>query len=1084
MNRMEKFLLAAGLLLSLDAAAVATCTSIRSGNWNTSSTWSCVGTPAVTTPGSSNIVVIASGHTVSLNNNNRTVASLTIEAGATLNDDNQDLTVTGDVVNNGTFGTNGGALIMRGSGSTLSGTGTFDDTDVQIDANGISLPAGSTMNFTNQAEIRVGRDNQGSFTLNGAVTGTGLSSGDRILRVYENSSVILNGSISAPNAYVRVEQNASVTNNGSVNVQYLDSDGSNPTAVWTQGANSSLTVSLTPSGTWRGTLNASATGNTVTYNSPATPLTPSSSTYYNLAGTGVTCPHGFTVLGSDPCGAVPGVVTVTMSPGSCVNTTGIGSEAWSPSPTTNVNSSNNSYATATVRGTTNYLKCTGYGFNIPATATILGVVVNVERKSSSSSRTYDAAMRLVKAGVIGSVDRSKTTTYTTQDVVEAHGTSTDLWGVAWTPADINLSTFGAAFAARTTRTRTVSVDHMPISVTYSEAQAALHHIQIEHDGAGLTCASEQLTIKACADAACSSTLTTENISGNVTWAGSPGGTIPFSIASGGSGQTTVNLPVTTAQTVTLGTSSVSPTPAAASSCATPGGGTSCNLTFTASTLCMDAVEVGAAAGTPIYTKLSGTGFSLDVRTVSGANYTGTVSVELVDASTGSCASFAQLNTQNVTFSNQKVKTVSFNYANASKNTKVRMKAGSASASCSSDRFAIRPVELTIASSANADAAGASTGATPAVAAGANFTLTATAVPGYNGTPAVDGAQVAAHAGAVAAGSLGGSFGAANAATGTVTGNAFTYGEVGYFRFGVNGVKDTTFADVDRLNGDCTNDYSNDLAGGKYGCYFGNTAATSYFGRFVPDHFDTAATDECDVFTYSGQPFALEVQARDVAGTMLLQNYDGAFAKGLELSDALNAATLGSFTPGVVLAADFAQGAAAVTPAYTFANVRTAPAVVGVRVTEAAGGDGVSSAGGTEGSVHIRSGRVWMGNAYGSELLNLPVPVFAQYWDGSAFVTNVDDDVAAACTSVPVPAVTLLPGGTAVTATMNAPFVAGNGGLVLAAPGVSGQADVTLNVPAWLQYDWAGAGAANPTARATFGVYQGNDVFIYRGRRGR
>jgi MSHA biogenesis protein MshQ len=136
----------------------------------------------------------------------------------------------------------------------------------------------------------------------------------------------------------------------------------------------------------------------------------------------------------------------------------------------------------------------------------------------------------------------------------------------------------------------------------------------------------------------------------------------------------------------------------------------------------------------------------------------------------------------------------------------------------------------------------------------------------------------------------------------------------------------------------------------------------------------------------------------------------------------------------------------------------------------------------------------MGNAYGSELLNLPIPVFAQYWNGGAFVTNDDDTVAAeACTTVPLPAVTLQPGGTAVTAAMSQEyppgsgayaFVAGTPGLVLSAPGVSGQADVTLSVPVWLQYDWTGTGATNPTARATFGVYQGNDVFIYRGRRGR
>ncbi|MDP2401590.1 MAG: hypothetical protein Q8M66_06385, partial [Actinomycetota bacterium] len=523
-----------------------------------------------------------------------------------------------------------------------------------------------TMTLTNQAQIRVGDNATAGFTLGGTITGTALASGDRVLRVYQNSSATINGTINAPNAYIRVEKSASVTNNGAVTVQYLDSDGNNTSAIWTQGADSSLTVSTTPTNKWRGTLNASASGNTVTYNSPARPLTPSGSTYYNLAGTGVICPHGFTILGSNPCTVTPGTVTVTMNPGSCSNATGIGTVAWTPSPTTNVNASDNAYATAQVKGTTNYLKCTGYGFTIPASATILGVVVNVERKSSSTSRTTDGAMRLVKAGVIGTADRATATTYSTTDAVEAHGSSVDLWGTTWTPADINSATFGAAFAAKSTKTRTISVDHMPISVTYTAAADAPHHIQIEHSGAGKTCAPELLTVKACADAACTTNFNGAAVSGNVTWSGSPGGTLPFSIASGGTGQTTVSLSVTTAQTVTLGTSTLSPTPTGspASSCTNAGGGTACSLTFTTSTICMDAVEVGAAASTPIYTKLAGTAFSLDVRTAAGTNYTGTVQVELVNAASGSCSGFTQLNTQNVTFSNQKVKTVAFNYANA------------------------------------------------------------------------------------------------------------------------------------------------------------------------------------------------------------------------------------------------------------------------------------------------------------------------------------------------------------------------------------------------------------------------------------
>lgn len=167
-------------------------------------------------------------------------------------------------------------------------------------------------------------------------------------------------------------------------------------------------------------------------------------------------------------------VTVSASPGTCASVAGIGTVAWR-NPTRAV-SSNNTYATASVDGTTTrYLECTNYGFAIPAGAIINGITVNVERSSSSTSNggSNDAAMLLVKAGTIGSTDRSTGTIYTTLDVVEAHGNATDLWGDTWTAADINNANFGAAFAATKASSvgsaQTVSVDWIQIVVDYTLA---------------------------------------------------------------------------------------------------------------------------------------------------------------------------------------------------------------------------------------------------------------------------------------------------------------------------------------------------------------------------------------------------------------------------------------------------------------------------------------------------------------------------------------------------------------------------------------------------------------------------------------
>lgn len=1080
MNKKILMMLASLLtLLFAGAAQAATCTTLSAGGWNTSSRWSCGRVPRT-----GDTVVIAHNVTmnvdVAANQTAASLASLTVNNGVTLTDDgnNRVITVTNTLVVNGTV-SNGIRMEVTGAAATISGSGTLIDSRLYTTGTSVTVAGGSALNFTGSSRLYAGRTEGGNtvtgsvLTINGTINSTVTTASTTFMRFYANSSVIgATGVINAAVSSISYNTSAAqVSNNGSVSVNQVSQNAASN--VWTQGTNSSLTVSAASS---VGTLNASATGNTVTYNTPATPLTPSGNTYFNLAGTGVTCPHLFTVLGSNPCGTATDVVTVTRDPGSCVNTAGLGTVAWTPSPTTNANVSDNLYASATVSGTTNYLKCTGYGFAIPDAATILGVTVHVERKASRNTRAQDAAMRLVRAGTIGTINRITTTVYPSVDTIEPHGGAADLWGAAWTPADINVPTFGAAFASKTTRTRTLTVDHMPISVTYRVPANAPHHMVIEHTGSGKTCMSETLTVRACADAACTSNFTATDVSGNVHWAGSPGGDIPFSLVAGGSGQTTVKLPVTTAQTVTLSTASVTPAPLSATSCVNTSGGTSCNLTFTASALCIDAVEVGDAVGGSIFTKLSNTAFSLDLLTSNGGNYNNSsVRVELVDASAGACASYPSLGTQTVNFNNVNKKTVSFTYAGASKNTRVRV-TGGASSSCSTDAFAIRPTGFTVTASANADATGASGTATPTLTAGSNFTLTATAVAGYNGTPLIDANFVSAHAGAQAVGAFTGSFGMADAATGVASATNFTYGEVGYFRFDARGISDQTFADIDALEAtpECTPDASNTLVGGKYGCYIANQTATPYVGRFIPDHFNTVATNECDVFTYSGQTFPLEVQAMD-AGVTPLQNYEGVFAKAAVLSDALNPVSPGSFSPATVAAADFIAGAAAVTPTFTFAVRNTAETAINVRATEVVGADGVSSATGTEGQINVRSGRIWIGNAYGSELLALSVPAYAQYWNGSNFITNTDDNVAAACTSIPVPTV----GVGSSAATLNDPLVDGNLGLVLSAPGVAGQADLTLTVPAWLQTN-----GANPTARVTFGVYKGNNTFIYRGRRGR
>jgi MSHA biogenesis protein MshQ len=277
------------------------------------------------------------------------------------------------------------------------------------------------------------------------------------------------------------------------------------------------------------------------------------------------------------------------------------------------------------------------------------------------------------------------------------------------------------------------------------------------------------------------------------------------------------------------------------------------------------------------------------------------------------------------------------------------------------------------------------------------------------------------------------------------------------------------------------------------------------GRFYPDHFDTAVTQACSTggFTYSGQPMTATITAKNGAGTTVT-NYDTAsFAKDVTLSDAN--AVAGSLSAADVVNTAFASGLASAMPVFTFTSVQTAPAIIKIRATDT---DLVSSAA-TEGTASIRSGRVRLENAYGSERLGLPVSLQLQYWNGSWQPNTLDTCTvvtkdnfaftfpagttqkpnqlaAAACGTAALTVTGVAPG---YTLNLSAPGSANAGWadvtLVLGAAGAgtkctvvgaAGAAAASVTAP-WLQFNWKGTGLADPSARATFGVYKSR--LLYR-----
>ncbi|MFC5301503.1 DUF11 domain-containing protein [Azospira restricta] len=604
--------------------------------------------------------------------------------------------------------------------------------------------------------------------------------------------------------------------------------------------------------------------------------------------------------------------------------------------------------------------------------------------------------------------------------------------------------------------------------------------------------------------------------------------------------------------------SITNTAQLSSGLAIPGGATlppvsaSFNLSCMIAAQGFNAVETGAltpdasVASGRLFTKLAGTAFVFDVVALNVGNSretgfgTKSVAVELVDASSGTCTSYASLapaQTQTLNFldADQGRKTVApFTVGRAYRRLAVRM-TGDGITRCSSDLFAVRPPSFVVSSSdANADATGVSTTATPRIAAGASFSLQAVATAGYDGTPTLSGTagRWQAHGASAVHVTPSGSFAAADAASGTASGNAFVYNDVGYFRLAETGaVEDTSFTAVDQ-SADCTDDFSNTLVNGKYGCKIGNAAPSDYFGRFVPHHFAVVpaatVTHRADIgacaastFTYLGEPLKLSfvLQAQH-AGNGVTKKYEGSFGK-LALAYAATAPASLAFKaaagttsltgeldfacPGCGSTGAWAEGAASVVAtlavkrpsALPLPHYAAASAVAfGIRPDD---GDidhalavydaDMDAALPLNDHLLLKKsatdaltadylfGRMRLTTIYGSDRQQLNVPVEMQVWNGIAFVTASADS----CTPLVAGNVALSPGGISSVSSIKA-LAAGRGGIVLAAPAAAQRSTVRvcadLGAAAHVGLaDDAGCAAASPASlRYLTGPWDGTNGF--------
>ena len=502
------------------------------------------------------------------------------------------------------------------------------------------------------------------------------------------------------------------------------------------------------------------------------------------------------------------------------------------------------------------------------------------------------------------------------------------------------------------------------------------------------------------------------------------------------------------------------------------------------------------------------------KTALQTGFTGPAKVEIVDSSSGTCASHAPIATVSLSLPLSATGETTITLpavSNATANARLRISfpaSGTAtSQSCSSDNFAIRPnnftnVTVTDATPSTAGNTRALTNkllsvSTPVHKTGRPFSFNArtsnvsgSTTTNYTATPTFVMSQCSGGNAACLA-TPGAFTPGAGFVSGVLASTTANYSDVGAFSLTL---QDTTFAAVDISDSSTTERF------------ISSTALD--VGRFVPDHFDTAVTTQgCATFTYSGQPVALyQVTAKDAPGATLVNYASTGVAQQVTLSD--SNAVAGSFLSTSIAASTFTGGVSNSSPTFTFTAKATAPASINLRATDtdlvssSTGVDGTSTTA-TEGSSTIRSGRIQLQNAYGSELLALPVSAAIQQYQSTGWATATDT-----CTVLtpsnfafdfPISAQNKLAACETFLATVVNPLSA----LTLSTPGSgnSGWADLTLNLgggvvgqkciasggpggaetPAnlsWLQFDWTVPGSpSNPRSRVTFGIFK--SPLIYR-----
>jgi MSHA biogenesis protein MshQ len=312
-----------------------------------------------------------------------------------------------------------------------------------------------------------------------------------------------------------------------------------------------------------------------------------------------------------------------------------------------------------------------------------------------------------------------------------------------------------------------------------------------------------------------------------------------------------------------------------------------------------------------------------------------------------------------------------------------------------------------------------------------------------------------------------------------------------------------------------------------GSYLGSDnvigASSGNVGRFIPDRFSVSGnspsfSDSCSSgalpFTYMGQPFTylidplmtLTALATDGETT---QNYGNSFWKynnSLAARDYAHSPESDGLTVSINSLGNVSLdgdddydglGRASLTDEW-LAYIKPATAVepfttnidLVIAASDLADSDGVCYDAGDDGICDSftftnigdneqRYGRLRIQNVYGPETLDLEVPILTEYYSQGGYIQNSDDSCTALDSSL------LLLSNYSGNLADGETSVSGSGvltmgvstALSLLAPGLGNDGSVVLeydlDATPWLTLD-----GVNPTGNATFGIYKGNPRLIY------